>query len=149
MEIIRVVLDKQTRQAATAQDFAPALIFAQEQLAPRAPTDPRYLKALEETMALMVYTPDKMPPEFNKLLDPHLRETVASDINKAILEARGERAEAKIRSLVRARAWAEAQAREGKCIDTTFSIGLDGEGGVHEDSGAVGVATGVEDTAMT
>lgn len=97
----------------------------------------------------MVYTPDKMPPEFNKLLDPHLRETVASDINKAILEARGERAEAKIRSLVRARAWAEAQAREMKCFDGSLSIGLDGDDGVHEGNGTDGVATGFEDTAMT
>lgn len=78
-------------------------------------------------MALMIYTPEKMPAEFKKLLDVGLREQVASTTNKAILESKGERAEAKIRSLVRARAWAEAQAREAKVevAPSGLSIGLD------------------------
>ncbi len=78
-------------------------------------------------MALMIYTPEKMPAEFKKLLDVKLREKVAADTNRAILESRGERAEAKIRSLVRARAWAEVQAREAKVdvLHMPLSIGLD------------------------
>lgn len=97
-----------------AKDFLPALQFATEQLAPRAPTSPAYQAALERTMALMILPEDKMPPEFKELLDPRLRESVAGAVNKAILESRGQRSEAKIRQLIRARAWAEAEARNAK-----------------------------------
>lgn len=77
-------------------------------------------------MALMIFPPDKMVPEFEELLNLNLREKVASDVNKAILEAKGERTEAKIRQLVRARAWAEAQAREAKLeLPSEIPIGLE------------------------
>lgn len=77
-------------------------------------------------MALMIFPPEKMTPEFKELLDLKLRETVANSVNKAILESRGQRSEAKIRQLVRARAWAEAQARESKMdLPTSLPIGLD------------------------
>lgn len=77
-------------------------------------------------MALMIFPPEKMAPEFKELLDVRLREKVAADVNKAILESRGERAEAKIRQLVRARAWAEAQARDAKAdLPPYIPIGLD------------------------
>jgi hypothetical protein len=78
-------------------------------------------------MALMIFPPDKMAPEFRELLDLNLREKVATSVNKAILENKGQRSEAKIRQLVRARAWAEAQAREAKVdIPGDIPIGLDG-----------------------
>lgn len=74
----------------------------------------------------MIFTPEKMPSDFKEMLDPKLREKVGADVNKAILEAKGERAEAKIRQLVRARAWAETQAREAKVdIPQFIPIGLD------------------------
>lgn len=77
-------------------------------------------------MALMIFPPDKMAPEFKDLLDVRLRERVAADVNKAILESRGERSEAKIRQLVRARAWAEAEARSAKVdMPAYLPIGLD------------------------
>lgn len=77
-------------------------------------------------MALMIFPQDKMAPEFKELLDVRLREKVATDVNRAILEARGERAEAKIRQLVRARAWAEVQARDAKVdLPPYVPIGLD------------------------
>ena len=79
-------------------------------------------------MALMIFPQEKMAAEFKELLDLKLREKVAADVNKAILEARGERAEAKIRQLVRARAWAEAQAREAKVeMPPYIPIGLDAD----------------------
>lgn len=76
----------------------------------------------------MIFPPEKMAPEFKELLDPRLREKVASDVNNAILVSKGERAEAKIRQLVRARAWAESQAREAK-VDCPphVAIGLDAD----------------------
>ena len=77
-------------------------------------------------MALMIFPPEKMAPEFKELLDVRLREKVAADVNKAMLEARGERAEAKIRQLVRARAWAEGEAREAKIdMPPYVPVGLD------------------------
>jgi hypothetical protein len=76
-------------------------------------------------MALMIYSPARMPTAQKELMDKHLRESVAADVNKAILSARGERTEAKIRSLVRARAWAETQAREAKAdIPAYIPLGL-------------------------
>lgn len=77
-------------------------------------------------MALMIFPADKMAPEFKELLDLKLRERVAADVNKAILEARGERTEAKIRQLVRARAWALTQARDaGVDLPKFLPIGLE------------------------
>ena len=81
----------------------------------------------------MIFPQEKMTSEFKELLDLKLRENVAADVNKAILEARGERAEAKIRQLVRARVWAEAQAREAKVmLPSHLSIGIDPHD-VHDD----------------
>ena len=81
----------------------------------------------------MIFPQEKMTSEFKELLDLKLRENVAADVNKAILEARGERAEAKIRQLVRARVWAEAQAREAKVmLPSHLSIGIDPDD-VHDD----------------
>ena len=115
-------------------DFLPAIQFATEQISPRAPTDPQYQSALEHTMALMIFPEDKMAPEFRKLLDVNLRERVASEVNKAMLLARGERAEAKIRQLVRARAWAERHGRDAKAdIPPQIPIGLHVDDEMNED----------------
>jgi hypothetical protein len=55
---------------------------------------------------------------------------VAGDVNKAILKAQGMSPEARIRELVRARGWAETQAKAAKVeIPGDISIGLDGETG--------------------
>lgn len=125
IEIIRDILAKPGGNPA-AQDFRPAIEFATTQLAPRAPTNPAYQQALERTMALMIFPPEKMGPEFKELLDVRLREKVAGDVNRAILESRGERSEAKIRQLIKARAWAETEARSAKVdLPSYVPIGLD------------------------
>nr|POE72402.1 uncharacterized protein c12b10.13 [Quercus suber] len=125
IEIIRGILGKPGGQPQPA-DFLPAIQFATQQLSPRAPTDPVYRTALERTMALMIFPEDKMTAEFKELLDLRLRERVASNVNKSILESRGERSEARIRQLVRARAWAEIQAREAKVdVPAFMPVGLD------------------------
>lgn len=83
-------------------------------------------------MALMIFPSDKMAPEFKELLDVKLRENIAGEVNKAILESRGERSEAKIRQLVRARAWAETEARSAKVdMPPYLPMGLDAEEGAH------------------
>jgi hypothetical protein len=127
IEIIRSILNKPDGANPQSAEFRPALEFATEQLSPRAPTDRKYQSALERIMALMIFPPDKMPPEFKELLDLKLRETVADSVNEAILKSKGQRPEAKIRQLVRARAWAEIQAREAKVqLPESLPIGLDG-----------------------
>lgn len=63
-----------------------------------------------------------------ELVDPSLRRKVAKDVNEAILQSQGERREANIRYLVRARAWAEQLAREKKMdLPERLSLGLDGD----------------------
>lgn len=124
IEIIRGIIAQSGAPVAT--DFLPAIKFATEQLSPRAPTDPQYQRALERTMALMIYPPEKMAPEFKELLDVKLREKVATEVNQVILESKGERREAKIRQLVRSRAWAETSARAAKVdLPPRIPIGLD------------------------
>ncbi|GAB7330905.1 hypothetical protein MBLNU13_g02428t1 [Cladosporium sp. NU13] len=137
VEIIRSVLEKNNGKPASA-DFRPALEFATTQLSPRAPTDPKYLSALEKTMALMIFDADKMIPEMKELLDLGLRETVAGEVNKAILQSKGMQPEARIRELVRARAWAEAQAKALDVLPSNIDIGLDGEGMVDNDAMVTG-----------
>ena len=90
-------------------------------------------------MALMIFPPDKMTSEFKELLDLRLREKIANSVNKAILESKGERSEAKIRQLVRARAWAENQAREAKVdLPSSIPIGLDAPENSRSSNGATG-----------
>ncbi|KAI6797512.1 hypothetical protein KC332_g16228 [Hortaea werneckii] len=131
IEIIRDILTWSNGNPAST-DFLPAIEFATNQLSPRAPTDPVYQQALERTMALMIFPSDKMAPEFKELLDVKLRESIASEVNKAILESRGERSEAKIRQLVRARAWAETEARSARVdMPPSLPMGLEAEEGAH------------------
>ena len=91
-------------------DIEPALTFAAQHLAPRAPVYPEFLKELEHTMALLCFPPDQLSPPLAKLLDPDLRKQVAAKVNEAILTCQGVVPEAKVRSLVRLRAWVEEKA---------------------------------------
>ncbi|KAI9779454.1 MAG: hypothetical protein M1816_003506 [Peltula sp. TS41687] len=95
-------------------DITQALNFATTQLAPRAPTDPEFLEDLERTMALLIFPPEDLAPPLAELLDPQLRKTVASRVNEAILISQGAKREARIRKLIRLRAWAEKSARDAK-----------------------------------
>lgn len=121
IEIIRTILSKSDP---SPSDFRPALEFATKQLAPYAPKDAKHLDALEKTMALVIYRPDKMMPEMRALLDERLRENVAEEVNQALLIAQGQPPQAKIQGLVRARAWAEAKAREASVDVPEARLGL-------------------------
>ena len=102
--------------------------------------NPEFLEDLERTMALLIFPPDNLAPPLAALLDPNLRKTVANRVNEAILSSQGARREARIRNLVRLRAWAEQKAREAKKdLPATLDLGLDPtkdvqDGHVHEDS---------------
>ena len=58
-------------------------------------------------MALLCFPPDNLAAPLAELMDPQLRKQVAAKVNEAILEAQGVMPEAKVRGLVRLRAWIE------------------------------------------
>jgi len=83
-------------------------------------------------MALLIFPSEKLTPQLKALLDPVLRQTIATAVNEAILSSQGERRESRIRNLVRLRTWAEQKAREAK-LDVpeklTFGLGDDLDNG--------------------
>ena len=137
IELIREIVNAPGPPSATA--FTPALEFATSQLAPRAPTSPAFLQDLERTMALLIFPSDKLTPQLKQLLDLGLRQTVASQVNEAILSSQGQRREARIRNLVRLRAWAEQRARETKSpeLPERIGLGLNGSQAIDEDGEAM------------
>lgn len=116
--------------ASAKGDIIPAITFAQSQLAPRAATNAEFLKDLEHTMSLLILLPAEgtLQPQFAALLKPSLRRDIANQVNEAILTSMGTRGEARLRSLVRLRSWAETKAREAeKDLPPTLTLGLDDE----------------------
>jgi hypothetical protein len=116
-----------TCTSSPAKDITPALTFATTHLAPRAPTNPEFLEDLERTMALLIFPPDNLAPPLAALVDPNLRKNVANKVNEAILKSQGNDREARIRKLVRIRAWTEQKARESRKDIPVLELGLDPE----------------------
>lgn len=115
-------------RSCNGDDIKPALDFASEQLGPRAPTSPEFLNDLEQTMSLLFFPVDKLPPQLKALLEPDLRREVAEKVNKAVLYHQSRRREAAIRQLVRMRAWAENAARESKKdLPDRIELGFNGD----------------------
>lgn len=109
-------------------DISPALEFATAQLAPRAPTNPQFLEDLERTLALLIFPNDNLSPSLAALLDPVLRKEIATQVNEAILQNQGARKAARLRNLVKLRAFAENKARDAKRdIPDKLDIGLVGD----------------------
>jgi hypothetical protein len=144
-------------------DITPALEFATSQLAPRAPTNPQFLEDLERTLALLIFPSENLAPPLAALLHPDLRKEIATKVNEAILQNQGARKEARLRNLVKLRAWAEQKAREAKRdIPDHLDLSLFGDKGHGSDhapanNGAAAVALNStanqngngEDSAMT
>lgn len=129
--LLRLQLVELIRSCTSASDadFTPALEFATTQLAPRAPTNPQFLEDLERTLALLIFPPDNLAPSLAPLLHPDLRKEIATSVNEAILQSQGARKEARLRNLVKLRAWAELKARESKKnIPDKLDLGLMGDG---------------------
>lgn len=142
VELIRTCMDT------PGSDITPALDFATAQLAPRAPTNPQFLADLERTLALLIFPSDKLAPSLASLLDPALRKEIATQVNEAILQNQGARKEARLRNLVKTRAYAEQKAREAKKdIPDTLDIGLVGDS--HDNSNSNDLATNIRDTLMS
>jgi len=87
-------------------------------------------------MCLIVFAPDKIPAKITALLDPQLKQEVADAVNQAILDSYGRNKEARIKALIKLRAWAEQKAREaGKdAVPPTLAIDLDNDGATGQDS---------------
>jgi hypothetical protein len=133
-------------------DISPALEFATSQLAPRAPTNPQFLEDLERTLALLIFPSDNLAPGLASLLDPTLRKDIATRVNEAILENQGARKEARLRGLVKLRAFAENKARESKKdIPDKLDIGLINEthDSTRNSNANNGASNGASDTVMS
>ena len=114
----------------------PALNFATTHLAPRAPSNPKFLSDLELTMSLLIFPPEKLAPELAALLDPSLRKEVAKNVNDALLRGEGDKSRCRLLELVKTRVWAEKKCRdEEKGIPSKIEIGLGfGASGNHGNS---------------
>ncbi|CAI7650115.1 unnamed protein product [Penicillium pancosmium] len=133
-------------------DISPALEFATSQLAPRAPTNPQFLEDLERTLALLIFPSDNLAPGLASLLDPALRKDIATRVNEAILENQGARKEARLRGLVKLRAFAENKARETKKdIPDKLDIGLINEthDSTRNSNANNGTSNGASDAVMS
>ena len=125
--LLRLQLVELIRQSASSadKDIGPALEFATAELAPRAPTNPQFLDDLEKTLALLIFPSENLDPSLSSLLSPDLRKEIANRVNEAILQNQGTHKGARLRNLVRLRAWAERKAREArKDIPEKLDIGL-------------------------
>lgn len=79
-------------------------------------------------MALLIFPNDNLSPSLAALLDPVLRKEIATQVNEAILQNQGARKEARLRNLVKLRAFAENKARDAKRdIPDKLDIGLVGD----------------------
>jgi hypothetical protein len=58
-------------------------------------------------------------------MDPQLRRRVGGEVNEAIMVAQGVQKEAKIRGLVRLRAWGEQMLRNQRKDIPAMDLGLD------------------------
>lgn len=126
--LLRLQLIELIRKSTTSRDgdITEVLAFASTQLAPRVPGNPAFQQDLERTMALLCFPMDKLAPPLAELMDPALRRQVASKVNEAILEAQGVPKEAKIRRMIRLRAWAEQKMRSTIKEDApNLDLGLD------------------------
>lgn len=108
------------------QNLKAALEFAEEELAPRAPTNPQFLRDLEETMTLLIFKPGEIHSSLNYLLEPELRRVVAKRVNESILLSMDQDRRGRLFELIRTRQWAENRARQAhKEIPDRLDVGLD------------------------
>jgi len=95
-------------------DLMRAIAFANKQLAPRARSDRKFVEDLERGMALLIFPAENLPPALKPLMEPWLREDIASEVNAAILRSNGGHSETRIKNLIRLRQWSEEKCRDMK-----------------------------------
>ncbi len=96
------------------EDLMRAIAFANKQLAPRARGNKQFVEDLERGMALLIFPNDNLPPILKPLLEPSLRQDIASQVNAAILQSHGSHSETKIKNLIKLRQWTEEKCRDMK-----------------------------------
>ena len=95
-------------------------------------------------MALLIFAPDNRTPELVELLDPQLRQDIATAVNETLLESFGYEPKPKLKSLIKLRAWAERRAREQK-VPLPKKLDLwSGEPDVENEDSVMGGDGGVE-----
>lgn len=94
----------------TAAQINPIMDYASAYLSKRAMKDPKYLKDLQDTMALLCI---RNPA----LQDLNLRAVVAHEVNTTLLQVRGLSGESKIKDLIRLWGWAELQLGNEIVVD--------------------------------
>eukprot|EP00743_Colponemidia_sp_Colp-15_P006655 GILK01007175.1.p1 GENE.GILK01007175.1~~GILK01007175.1.p1 ORF type:complete len:237 (-),score=42.27 GILK01007175.1:300-980(-) len=85
-----------------------ALDFAQEELAPRAEENPRFLEELEKTMALLAFD-TKADTPLRSLLDNSQRQKTASELNAAILTSQCQDKDPKLPILLKTLLYCQAK----------------------------------------
>lgn len=83
-----------------------AILFAQEELAPRGEENPEYLGELERTMALLAFEDITSSP-VSDLFDSFQRQKTASELNAAILTAQNQDKNPKLPNLLKMLLWAQ------------------------------------------
>lgn len=100
-------------------------------------------------MALLIFPQDNQIPALDGLLKPELRVTVAAQVNEAILAAKGCERQARLRRLVKLRAWAERKAYEREGKDGTYvGPGAKVWRGIGLDDGCLDLWSGTEQAKM-
>lgn len=92
-------------------DYAGALEFAAEEMAPRGEEHPEFLEELERTMALLAFQDVQNSPVAD-LLHPNQRQKTASELNAAILISQSREKEPKLPSLLKMLMWSQEQLDE-------------------------------------
>ncbi|CAN1327090.1 Protein GID8 homolog [Linum perenne] len=85
-----------------------ALVFAQEELAPRGEENPGFLEELERTVSLMVFE-DMSKCPVRELLDISQRLKTASEVNAAILASQSHEKEPKLPTMLKILIWEQSQ----------------------------------------
>ncbi|KAJ1961044.1 hypothetical protein H4R35_007489 [Dimargaris xerosporica] len=87
-----------------------ALLFAQEELAPRGEESPELLDELEKTMTLLAFDPSSQHHSpVSDLLDFSQRQKTASELNAAILAAKSYQEDPKLPTLIKLMDWSQAE----------------------------------------
>jgi hypothetical protein len=107
------------------EDLMRAISFANKQLAPRARGNKQFVEDLERGMALLIFPNENLPPLLKPLLEPSVRQEIASQVNAAILRSHGGHSDTKIKNLIKLRHWSEQKCKAmKKPLPQTLSLGL-------------------------
>lgn len=109
IELIRTSLQNGDN---TFENVQPAIDFATNNLASRAPSNPKFLADLEKTMALLCFPPNSNIPQLQELMDYKLRKQIAQEVNEALMSIQGLSGDTKLHKLIHLWGYGEKQLGE-------------------------------------